>query len=63
MGPQELQADRDLIEDLFALSSEIVDAHKRHESASVWLERRTRIAGLRQRVWLLRKAHRGTSFR
>ena len=61
MVPYELQVERELTEDLDAMSFEIIDAHYRHESGSAWAERRVRIAELRERVWRLQEAHLGNS--
>jgi hypothetical protein len=59
MNEADMQAERELADDLLRTSNNVLDGLRTRESASAWQRRREEIASLRKRIRVMRDAHVG----
>jgi hypothetical protein len=59
MNDADMQAERELLDDLLRTANNVLDDLRTGESASVWHQRREEIAALRQRVHAMTDTHLG----
>jgi hypothetical protein len=59
MNEADMQAERELADDLLRTANDVVDGLRTGESTNVWQRRRQEIAALRERIRVMRDAHAG----